>query len=146
IRLNAISKRFTKNSLFEALSLEINAKDRIGLIGRNGCGKSTLFLFIMGQVKPDEGSIYSAPCLRINYLSQEPKITPNLTLYEEMRSVFTEVNALMAEEAELIRKLNEEVESEEKHMALAERMMVLHEEMARLDAYTIDANIGRILK
>lgn len=146
IRLNEISKSFATNTLFEELSLEINAKDRIGLIGRNGCGKSTLFLIIMGQVKPDEGTIYRAPGLRINYLSQEPKITPNLTLYEEMRSVFSEVNALMAEEAELILKLGEKVESEEKHMALAERLMVLHEEMGRLDAYNLDARIGRILK
>ncbi|HEY9685365.1 MAG TPA: ABC-F family ATP-binding cassette domain-containing protein [Coleofasciculaceae cyanobacterium] len=146
IRLNDISKSFATRSLFEELSLEINAKDRIGLIGRNGCGKSTLFLIIMGQVKPEVGSIYRAPGMRINYLSQEPKITPNLTLYEEMRSVFSEVNALMEEEAELIRKLGEDVESEEKHMALAERMMVLHEEMDRLDAYNLDARIGRILK
>src|SRR5438128_1904823 len=73
IRLNEISKSFGTNSLFSDLSLEINADDRIGLIGRNGCGKSTLFLIIMGLAKPEEGSIYRSPGLRINYLSQEPK-------------------------------------------------------------------------
>jgi ATP-binding cassette subfamily F protein 3 len=146
IRLTNVSKSFATNTLFENLSLEINAKDRIGLIGRNGCGKSTLFLIIMGQVRSDEGAIYRAPNLRINYLSQEPKITPGLTLYEEMRSVFSEVKTLMDEEAELICKLGEQVESEEKHMALAERLMVVHEEMGRLDAYNLDARIGRILK
>jgi ATP-binding cassette subfamily F protein 3 len=146
IRLTDISKTFATRNLFEDLSFEVNERDRIGLIGRNGCGKSTLFLIIMGHVKPEEGSIYRAPGLRVNYLSQEPKITPNLTLYEEMRTVFTDVNALFNEEADLIRQLGEKVESEEKHMALAERLMGVHEQLGRLDAYNLDASIGRILK
>ena len=146
IRLTDITKSFGTRALFEDMSLEVNAKDRIGLIGRNGSGKSTLFLIIMDQIKAEQGSVYRAPGLRINYLSQEPKITPNLTLYQEMRSVFKDIDALQAEEAELIKKLDQKVESEKAHMALAERMMEVHAEMDRLGAYTLDASIGRILK
>lgn len=142
------------HSLFNGLSFQIGAKSRIGLIGRNGCGKSTLLKIVMGVISPDEGSVYRAPGLRINYLSQEPRITPHLTLEEEMRSVFTAINALEREEAELLRQLNEpsdaseesSSESENRHLALATRLNRVHAELERLDAANREARISRILK
>lgn len=146
IRLTDITKKFSSRSLFDELNLEIGAKDRIGLIGRNGCGKSTLLKIIMGEMTPEKGSIYRAPGLRISYLTQEPKISPNLTLIEEMRSCFTEINAMMAEEAEILPKLEDPTLDPDAQMALVERLSAIHEELYRLDAYDIEARIGRILK
>jgi ATP-binding cassette subfamily F protein 3 len=146
IQLNGISKSYGTRSLFESLTLQIGPKSRIGLIGRNGCGKSTLLKMIMGQLELDAGSIYRAPGLRVNYLSQEPRITPQLTLEAEMRSVFTELNRLAEEEGELLRKLEVDGQTEEQHLALARRLDFVHREMDRLDARSVDARIGRILK
>ncbi|HEY9687757.1 MAG TPA: ABC-F family ATP-binding cassette domain-containing protein [Coleofasciculaceae cyanobacterium] len=146
IQLNGISKSYGTRSLFDELTLQIGAKSRIGLIGRNGCGKSTLLKMIMGQLELDAGSIYRAPGLRVNYLSQEPRITPHLTLEAEMRSVFTELNRLAEEEGELLHQLEIAGQTEEQHIALARRLDFVHREMDRLDARSVDARIGRILK
>ncbi len=146
IQLNAISKTFVTHSLFEGLTLQIGAKSRIGLIGRNGCGKSTLLKIIMDQIQPDGGSIYRAPGLLINYLSQEPRITPSLTLEAEMRSVFQEVSDLTAKEAKLLEKLSDESCSQEELMDLVNRLGTVQSALERLDAQSMDARIGSILK
>lgn len=146
LQLNGLSKRFVTHTLFEDLTLQVGLKSRVGLIGRNGCGKSTLLKIIMGDLQPDSGSIYRAPGLRVNYLSQEPRITPHFTLEEEMRSVFTEVNALLAEEERILQQLNSDSASEEQHVSWAKRLDGIHSNLDRLDARSIDARIGRILK
>jgi ATP-binding cassette, subfamily F, member 3 len=146
VQLNQISKRYATHDLFEGISLQIGAKSRIGLIGRNGCGKSTLLKIIMGRVEPETGSVYRAPGIHINYLSQEPRISPELTLAEEMRSVFTELNALMQEEAKLLVQMESPERSEAQHLAVARRLDEVHLAMERLDARSVDAKIGRILK
>jgi ATP-binding cassette, subfamily F, member 3 len=146
IQINNISKSFAARNIFEGLSLQVGAKSRVGLIGRNGCGKSTLLKIIMGELHPEEGTIYRAPNMKINHLSQEPRITLSFTLEEEMRSVFKDLHALEVRENELIRKLNEEAESEEEHLALVNRLITVQAEMERLGASSMDARIGRILK
>ncbi|MBX2861332.1 MAG: ATP-binding cassette domain-containing protein, partial [Vampirovibrio sp.] len=146
LQLQDISKSFATHTLFEGLSLQIGAKSRIGLIGKNGCGKSTLLKIIMGELEPNEGTITRAPGLRINYLTQEPKITPGLTLEQEMQSVFDELNDLTAKEAEIIEEYNQEGLTEDDYMVLAEKLDAVHQEMARLDAGSMDARIGKILK
>ena len=146
IQLNGISKNFVTHTLFSDLSLEIGAKSRIGLIGRNGCGKSTLLKIILGHQQPDGGSIYRAPRVHVNYLSQEPHINPELTLQEEVRSVFNELNSLQDEETKLVEQLSDPSFSEDEHMGMAERLCVVHEEMARYDAQSVDARVDKILK
>jgi ATP-binding cassette subfamily F protein 3 len=146
IQLNGISKNFVTHTLFSELSLEIGAKSRIGLIGRNGCGKSTLLKIILGHLQPDGGSIYRAPKVHINYLSQEPRINPELTLQDELRSVFGELNELREEETRLIEQLGDPSFSEDEHMQMAERLCTLHELMERFDPQSVDARVDRILK
>ncbi len=144
VHIHNASKRFATHTLFEDVTFQIVKGSCIGLIGRNGCGKSTLLKIIMGQLDSDTGSVVSEA--QINYLSQEPKINPDLTLEAEMQSVFTEVNALYREEKSLIQQLEAGGQTEERHMALARQLDQVHRDLERLDARSIDARIGRILK
>jgi ATP-binding cassette subfamily F protein 3 len=146
IQLNGISKNFVTHTLFSDLSLEVGVKSRIGLIGRNGCGKSTLLKLILGHLQPDSGNIYRAPRLHINYLSQEPHINPELSLEDELRSVFKEMNDLKAEEERLILQLSEPHHSQEAHLEMAERLCAIHEDLERFDVQNVDARVDRILK
>ncbi len=146
IQLNSISKSFQTHPVFTDLSLEIGVKSRIGLIGRNGCGKSTLLKLILGHLQPDGGNIYRAPRVHINYLSQEPQINPELTLEDELRSVFSELNALRDEEAKLIEQLSDPSHSQDAHMEMAERLCAIHEETERFDPQSVDARVDKILK
>jgi len=146
IQLNGISKTFVTHTLFSNLSLEIGAKSRIGLIGRNGCGKSTLLKIILGHLQPEGGSIYRAPRVHVNYLSQEPRINPELTLEEELRSVFGELNALKDEEERIIEQLSDTGISEDALTKAIERLSEVHEAMERYDAQNVDARVDKILK
>jgi len=150
IQLSQVTKNFAERTVWSNLELSIGEKSRIGLIGRNGCGKSTLLKMIMGLFDPDEGNIYRAPGIRVNYLSQEPRITPHLTLWEEMQTVFTELNDLETEEAEILDKLNQTLppgpESDDLLMKWVERLGEIHHTQERLGAGDAEARIGRIIK
>ena len=67
-------------TLIQDLSFEIGDNTKVGLIGRNGCGKSTLFALLLQKQKPVGGSLYFQPGLKIGYLSQEVTISENITV------------------------------------------------------------------
>lgn len=146
IQLNSIAKSYNIHRVLEDVTLKIVPKSRIGLVGRNGGGKSTLLKIIMGQVEPDRGSVSKTPGDRVNYLSQEPKITPGRTVYEELQSVFSEFNKITEEEQALFKKLEDTSLSDDAQMAIVNRLGEIHEAMEHMDTGNIDAKIGRILK
>ncbi|MBR6403378.1 MAG: ABC-F family ATP-binding cassette domain-containing protein [Eubacterium sp.] len=71
IILDNISKRYEDKCLFHDFSYTFNKLDRIGIIGPNGCGKSTLIKVIIGALKPDSGSVEVGQTIQIGYFSQE---------------------------------------------------------------------------
>lgn len=143
LQLTDISKAFVHHRVLESVDLRVGRQSRIGLIGRNGSGKSTLLRIIMGVMEPDSGSIYRAPGLRVNFLTQEPQITPGNTLEQEVKSVFSAVNTLIAEEEKILQQL--ESLSGEAQIKAINRLDTLHGEMNRLDAWEIDAKISRMI-
>ncbi len=70
IIIDHISKSYPNKPLFEDFSYTLMRLDRIGIIGNNGCGKSTLLKIIMGQIKPDQGSITIGETVKIGYFAQ----------------------------------------------------------------------------
>jgi ATP-binding cassette subfamily F protein 3 len=71
LQLSSVCKRYGDVSVLEGVSFVANPGDRLGLIGPNGCGKTTLLRIIAGQEQPDEGSVqFSPPGLRLGYLEQ----------------------------------------------------------------------------
>lgn len=100
---NHLTQSFGDKDLFEDLALELNAKERVGLVGPNGCGKTTLLLILAGLQEPSGGSVQRhRELMSLGYLRQEAVLTfagQDNTLYEEMLSVFAEVRA---QEAELL--------------------------------------------
>lgn len=141
-----VHKRFADKSLFNGLALQLETNSRVGLIGRNGVGKSTLLKMIMGTEEPTEGSVNRTPGMRVSYLSQEPAITPHLTLEEEMKTVFAAVHDLQAREAAIVEEMQNPKLDEDGSMNLAIELGHIHEQLERLDATTMDARIGKILK
>ncbi|MCX6827066.1 MAG: ATP-binding cassette domain-containing protein, partial [candidate division Zixibacteria bacterium] len=67
----SISKQFNDQNIFDELSFSVNEADRIGLVGPNGIGKTTLFEIIVGRLTPDSGQLVRAKDCRIGYLKQE---------------------------------------------------------------------------
>ncbi len=83
VRLTDISKKFDNKLIFENVNLEINSNDKIGLIGPNGCGKSTLIKIINGELEPTTGTIWKTSSLKMAYMSQDVfDIDGHLTINE----------------------------------------------------------------
>jgi ATP-binding cassette subfamily F protein 3 len=77
-----IKKSFGSQTLFEGMSFKLNPKERIGVVGRNGHGKTTLFRLITGEELPDEGTITIPKHYRIGHVHQEPEFTKKTVLAE----------------------------------------------------------------
>lgn len=82
ITLTGIHKSYGEQILFDDLSITINRRERVGLVGRNGHGKSTLFQMILGQAEPDSGNINVPRGYRIGHLEQHLKFTKPTVLEE----------------------------------------------------------------
>ncbi len=82
ISVEELSKSFARQVLFEKISFKINPGERVGLVGKNGHGKSTLFRIIAGLEEPDEGRVVIPRNYRIGYLEQEPYFRKSTVLEE----------------------------------------------------------------
>lgn len=84
IHVEKLSKGFDHQILFDNVGFKLNPKEKIGLVGRNGHGKTTLFQLIAGQVSPDGGRIIVPRHYRIGYVHQELNFTKDTILAEGM--------------------------------------------------------------
>jgi ATP-binding cassette subfamily F protein 3 len=86
LQISNVSKSFGDNLLFEKVSFTVNAGERAGLIGPNGCGKTTLLKIIVGEVLPDTGSAWLSPGdLRAGYLAQALEYEPGQTVGQVLK-------------------------------------------------------------
>jgi len=91
IIVNNVSIQFTGAYLFEDISFTIGKKDRIGLTGLNGTGKSTLLKALMGDIKPDTGAINMPPKTTLGYLPQILKVDYKRTVFDEAFTAFEDI-------------------------------------------------------
>ena len=140
IRLENVTKLYDPDLILDNISVAIEHGDRIGLIGRNGTGKTTLIRILNGTLSNFKGSVVSAKGLRIGYLSQEPDLARDCTLRQEMLKVFKKRRAL---EDEML-LLAEEMETAESPHLLAAYAQV-QEQHESLGGYDYEYQINRIL-
>jgi ATP-binding cassette subfamily F protein uup len=82
LRLTNISIAFGTHELLDRADFQLEAGERVGLLGRNGEGKSTLMKIIAGQIQADHGEIWRQPGLRLAWLEQAPDLPSNATIYD----------------------------------------------------------------
>ena len=88
LTVSNLSKTFVERKLFENISFHLEKGDKVGLIGANGVGKTTLFKIITGQLDPSGGGISKEKNLTFGYMEQHSCSTPDRTVYNELLSVF----------------------------------------------------------
>jgi len=130
-----LAKSFGAEDLFSEISLSIPQHARIGLVGENGIGKTTLLRMLYGIDKPDEGTIARARDLKMGYLPQESRFQSSQTLQQECRDALADVFNLQKE----IDALTAQLEKDPNDDALINRLGDLHERYERLGGYTIDS-------
>src|SRR3990172_5858193 len=80
LTVNRISKTYADNVVLRDVSFVVNSGERVGLVGPNGCGKTTLLRILAGQEAADAGAVQFAPGLRVGYLAQGFAAPPEATL------------------------------------------------------------------
>jgi ATP-binding cassette ChvD family protein len=126
--------------IFKGITLSFLPGVKIGVLGPNGAGKSTLMRIMAGQDKEYGGEAWAAEGVRVGYLSQEPELDPNLTVGENVRLAFAELNAAMTRFNEISEKFAEEMSEDEMNTLLAEQAD-LQEKIDAANGWEIDRQV-----
>ena len=106
ISVNNLVKSFEVGSiLLDGLSFDIHEGECVGIMGRNGCGKTTLFRLLTGELTPDEGEIMIAAGKKLGLISQIPKYPAGYTVEDVLRTAFLPLKRLRERMEELEQKL-----------------------------------------
>src|SRR5438045_4561272 len=139
-----LSRGFDAGPLFEDIGFELQAGERVGLVGPNGVGKTTLLRLLAGLDRPDDGQVRLHAGARVSLLRQQPEFAPGQTLLAEARSALDELLAThedMVRTAEALAQTTDEAE----HKALADRYDRLNELLRHHEAYNVDYRIRQVL-
>jgi ATP-binding cassette, subfamily F, member 3 len=145
IQLSAAGKRFGHKLLFENTDWLITPRDRIGLVGANGTGKSTLMKILAGLDTLDYGSLIIAKGTTAGYLPQDGLSLSGRTVFEECMAVFTELHAMERELETLTHQISELDHASAQYADVADRYHSLEHEFRTRDGYSIEAEVGRVL-
>lgn len=101
IRLNRVHVAFGVDALLDSAELQIDEGERVGLLGRNGEGKSTLLNIIAGKIQPESGEVWRQPELKLAHLEQAPLLREDSTVYDAVADGLGEIGNWLTQFHEL---------------------------------------------
>ncbi|MFV0554481.1 MAG: ABC-F family ATP-binding cassette domain-containing protein [Mangrovibacterium sp.] len=147
ISVDNLIVRFGGYELFKNVSFLINPKDRIGLAGKNGAGKSTMLKILAGRQEPSEGRVSGDKHTRIGYLPQHMVVSNDKTVFEEAKTAFVELIEMQAEIDQLNHQIMTRTDYEsDEYMQLIEEVSDLNDHFHMFDASNMDGDIEQTLK
>ena len=151
IQFNNVYKQYTGEYILKNVTFSINDGDKIGMIGLNGAGKSSIIKIILGQENHDgsienineKGNVFVNPNMKIGYLSQIHKFdSENNSVYEELLSVFDEQRNILHN----IEKISLRMAIEENVDNLMDEFNKLNEKYEAMDGYNIEYKIKQVMQ
>ncbi len=139
-----VSRGYDATPLFEEVSLELHAGERIGFVGPNGAGKTTLMRILSGQDEPEAGSVKRHAGARLDLLRQVARFPAGRTLFQEAKSAFDELLATQ-EELHTVADKMAHCDDPLEQKQLADQYDRLNELLAANDAYTLDHKVDDVL-
>lgn len=143
VTLDSVAFGYGGNLIFEKVSFALNEGERVGLIGANGEGKTTLIKLILGELECESGSIFRKNGLKIGYLEQNGGYSSGNTVYAEMRAIFKEELAAV----EKLSALSAELSVAEGHAyeVLSAKLESLNKYITAHDCFDVDVKIKSVL-
>jgi len=145
IQLNSAGRRYGHKLLFDGADLLITPRDRVGLVGANGTGKSTVLKILADQETLDYGSVSVAKGISAGYLSQDGLTLSGRTVFAECLSVFSRLSNLEKEMEQLTSSMAELDHTSPEYNQVADRYHRIEHEFRTHDGYAIEAQVGTVL-
>jgi ATP-binding cassette subfamily F protein 3 len=145
LQIKGLGKAFRGEWLFHSLDFQINEQDRIGLVGENGTGKSTLMKMLCRLQVADEGDVIGARDLTFGYLPQNGLFVRGKTLLEETLSVFESLTLLGDEIRKLEHELSDMKPDEAEYERKLERYSTVSQQFRLKGGYSLEAKAGSVL-
>ncbi len=145
IQLSSAGKRFGPKLLFNDLDWLITPRDRVGLVGANGTGKSTLLKILGGLESLDYGTVTPAKNMTFGYLPQDGLQLSGRTVFDECMSVFSDLRSLEQEMEDLAHKMGELDHTSSEYAQVADRYQRITGEFRVRDGYALDSQVGTVL-
>jgi ATP-binding cassette subfamily F protein 3 len=145
LKVTELRKQFGPEPLLDGINLEVYAGDRIGLVGPNGCGKTTLLRILAGVETPDSGVVETKAGLRIGWLAQESVVSSSRTVWEEAREALEPIFRLQEElirVAELLAHAKDPADIRRLQHHLEHLQLQLHQQKA----YQVEHRIEAVLE
>ena len=140
ISVSSLVKSFEiGKNILDGLSFSVNSGERVGILGRNGCGKTTLFRILVGEIGYDEGEVMISPSKRLGLISQIPVYPADWTTEDVLRDAHKRLYALSAK----IDALAAQMEHDDSPALLGEYDR-LSEDFRRLGGYSMDTDRNRV--
>ena len=97
IAMNQVEKGFSIYPILKGVNFEIQDHERIGIVGRNGCGKTTLFKLFMGIETSDKGEVFIRKGATLDYVEQIPHYEMEMTVKDVLQTAFEALNEMARE-------------------------------------------------
>lgn len=145
---NNVSKAYVVENIIENISFTVNDNEKVGLIGLNGAGKTTLFNILTQNSDADSGEIYIAKGRKLGYLKQNTTIDSNMSIMEEILTIFDDVIKLEERLYDLSNEISSFTENDdpEKLETLMRTYSKLSEQFVESDGYSFKSIIKGVLK
>ncbi len=145
---NNVSKAYVVENVIENISFTVDDNEKVGLIGLNGAGKTTLFNILTQNLEPDSGEIYMAKGRKLGYLKQNTTIESNMSIMEEMLTIFDEIIKLEEKLYHLSNEISSFTEDDdpEELEDLMGTYSKLSEQFVESDGYGFKSTIKGVLK
>ena len=145
IQFSGAGKRYGHKLLFENADWLITPESRIGLVGANGTGKSTIMKILAGLESLDYGSVSRAKGISAGYLPQDGLTLSGRSIFAECMSVFAGLHAMEKEMESLTHSMSELDHTSAPYADVADRYQKLEHEFRARDGYTLEAEVGKVL-
>ena len=146
VSINGVTVSFGGYDLFDNVSFLINPKDRIGLAGKNGAGKSTMLKILAGFQTPTKGEVSRPKDCKIGYLPQDMTHQHGRTVYEETESAFEEIKQLQAKLIGINHQLETRTDYEtDSYMQLIQELTDINERLNMIGVDNTEEEIEKVL-